>query len=85
MIRWVADTLHPIGAYMACLLRSILSAWDGLGPHLGGLGNILGMAWLLRCLETQNGLDCIQAEGLTPVKVGGDLSLLDFTINPTTV
>ena len=47
MIRWIADTLDPIGGYMACLLGSILSAWGGLGPHLGGLGYILGMAWLL--------------------------------------
>ena len=32
---------------MACLLGSILVSWDGLGPHFGGLGDILGMAWLL--------------------------------------
>ena len=29
---------------MACLLGSIVAAWDGLGPHFGGLGDILGMA-----------------------------------------
>ena len=29
---------------MACLLGSILVAWDGPGPHFGGLGDILGMA-----------------------------------------
>ena len=44
MIRWIADHLDPIGGYMACLLGSILAAWDGLGPHFGGLGDILGMA-----------------------------------------
>jgi hypothetical protein len=27
-------------------LGSILAAWDGLGPHFGGLGAILGMAWV---------------------------------------
>ena len=29
---------------MACLLGSILAAWDGPGLHFGGLGDILGMA-----------------------------------------
>ena len=32
---------------MACLLESILAAWNGFGFHFGGLGDILGMAWLL--------------------------------------
>ena len=39
--------MDPIGGYMACLLGSILDAWDGLGPHFGGLGDILGMALVL--------------------------------------
>ena len=29
---------------MACLLGSILAAWNCPGPHFGGLGDILGMA-----------------------------------------
>ena len=29
---------------MACLLGSIVAAWDGLGTHFGGLGDILGRA-----------------------------------------
>ena len=31
---------------MACLLGSISAAWDGFGSHFGGLGDILGMAWV---------------------------------------
>ena len=46
MIGWIADHLDPIGCYMACLLGSILAAWGGLGPHFGGLRDILAMAWL---------------------------------------
>ena len=38
--------MDPIGGYMACLLGSIFAVWDGLGPHFGGLGDILGMAWV---------------------------------------
>ena len=38
--------MDPIGGYIACLLGSILAAWGGLGRHFGGLGDILGMAWV---------------------------------------
>ena len=77
---------------MACLLGSILAAWDGLGPHFGGLRDILahrlgpGLAG-----GPQNGLDCTQARagalfywdpGIQgTAKVGGDLSFFGPTIN----
>ena len=31
--------------HLSCLLRSILAAAGGLGPHVGGLGDAKGWAW----------------------------------------
>ena len=45
LARWL-----PLGCHWelhGMPLGSISVAWDGLGPHFGGLGDILGMAWLL--------------------------------------
>ena len=78
---------------MACLLGSILTAWDGLGSHFGGLGRYpghglapAGLAW-----EPQNGLDCTQVQARAlfyqdpgihrPGKVEGDLTLFGPTVN----
>ena len=92
MIPWIADHLDAIGGYRACLLASILAAWDGLGPHVGGLGRYPGHGLSPGLARgPQNGLDCIEAgagalfyqdPGIhAPVKVEGDLSLFGLTIN----
>ena len=40
----------------------ILASWDGLGSHFGGLGDILGMAWVPDWPgDLRLGLDCTEA------------------------
>ena len=69
---------------MACLLGSILAAWDGLGPHFGGLGRHRGHGLdpelsqgrqnELNCTPVQAGAPISEAPGIQgTAKVGGDL------------
>ena len=97
-IGWVALPFrqeHCSVWIQGCLLRFILAAGDGLGPHGGcpwrcqGLGLGPGLAW-----GRQNGLDCtpVQAGALFywdpgiqgMAKVGADLPAPGPTINLTT-
>ena len=91
-------TAHHVsasGGSRACLLKSILDAGGGLGPHVGGPWRCQGLGLgpgLAR--GRQNGLDCTpvwagalfyQDPGIQgTAKVEGDLILLGPTINLTT-
>ena len=86
-----ANHLSAIGGSRACLLKSILAAGGGLGPHAGGPWRCQGLGLgpgLAR--GRQNGLDCtpVRAGALfywdpgiqVTTKVGGDLLLFGRTV-----